>query len=178
MIVILMGVSGTGKSTVGRALAAATGWQFADADDFHSEANKAKMRSGIPLTDADRAPWLRDLHAQVEKWIDSGATAILACSALKDSYRTTLTAGTPPDSVRFVFLTGPEELIRKRIEARTGHYMPASLLASQIATLEPPDNAIEISVDQTIPAMVTEIRNALAREGYSETAGQPVQGGK
>lgn len=178
MIVILMGVSGTGKSTVGRALAAQTGWQFADADDFHSEANKAKMRSGIPLTDADRAPWLRDLHAQIEKWIDSGATAILACSALKESYRIALVADTPPNSVRFVYLTGPEELIRKRIETRTGHYMPASLLASQIATLEPPSDAIEISVAQTIPAMVAEIRNALAREGYSGTAGQTARGGK
>lgn len=177
MIVVLMGVSGTGKSTVGRALAAATGWQFADADDFHSEANKAKMRAGIPLNDADRAPWLRDLHDQVEKWIHDGTTAILACSALKDSYRTALTADTPPGSVRLVFLTGPEELIRKRIEARTGHYMPASLLASQIATLEPPRDAIEISVAQTVPAMVAEIRSALAREGYSGTAGQPAQGG-
>lgn len=177
MIVILMGVSGTGKSTVGRALAAQTGWQFADADDFHSEANKAKMRSGVPLDDADRAPWLRDLHAQIEKWIAAGTNAILACSALKESYRATLIADTPPRAVRIVYLTAPEELIRQRLEARTGHYMPPSLLPSQIATLQPPSNAMEISVVPAVPQIVQEILNRLAREGYSGTAGQPTQGG-
>lgn len=156
-----MGVTGTGKSTVGRALAQATGWQFADADDFHSEANKAKMRASIPLTDEDREPWLRSLHEQILEWHRKNANAILACSALKESYRATLTADVPPDSIRMVHLNGPPSVILERLEARQGHYMPPSLLPSQIATLEPPRNAIEISITQTVPAMVQEIIAAL-----------------
>jgi len=159
MVVVLMGVTGTGKTTVGEALAARTGWPFADADDFHSAANRAKMHAGIPLTDEDRAPWLESLHRQIVGWLQSGVNGILACSALKESYRTELTDGTGPRAVRFVFLTGPPELIR--------HYMPESLLPSQLATLEPPHDAIEISIDQTVPAMVDQILSALAREGYA-----------
>ncbi len=162
MIVILMGVTGTGKSTVGRALAQTTGWQFADADDFHSEANKAKMRASIPLTDEDREPWLRSLHEKILEWHRNNADAILACSALKESYRATLTADVPPDSIRLVYLTGPASVILERLEARQGHYMPPSLLPSQIATLEPPRNAIEISITQTVPAIVQEILAALS----------------
>ena len=107
MVVVLMGVTGTGKTTVGKALAERTGWPFADADDFHSAANRAKMHAGIPLTDEDRAPWLRSLHDQISTWLRDGINGILACSALKESYRTALTEGTSPGSVRFVFLTGP-----------------------------------------------------------------------
>lgn len=167
MVVVLMGVTGTGKTTVGEALAARTAWPFADADDFHSAANRAKMHAGIPLTDEDRAPWLQSLHQQIVTWLRDGGNGILACSALKKSYRTELTAGTAGGSVRFVFLTGPPELIRQRMEARHGHYMPESLLPSQLATLEPPQDAIEISIAQTVPAMVDQILNALAREGYA-----------
>ena len=166
MVVVLMGVTGTGKTTVGEALAARTGWPFADADDFHSAANRAKMHAGIPLTDEDREPWLQSLHQQIVTWLGDGVN-ILACSALEESYRTELTSGTGPRSVRFVFLTGPPELIRQRMEARHGHYMPESLLPSQLATLEQPQDAMEISIDQTVPAMVDQILSALAKEGYA-----------
>ena len=162
-----MGVTGTGKSTVGEALAQMTGWQFADADDFHSESNKAKMHACIPLTDEDREPWLRSLHEQVAAWLRVGANAILACSALKEFYRAALIEGASPDSVRFIYLTGPESVIRQRLQARHGHYMPPSLLPSQLAALEPPHGAIEIPITQTIPAMVQQIIGELAREAYA-----------
>jgi gluconokinase len=161
VIVILMGVTGTGKSTVGLALAQSTGWQFADADDFHSQANRDKMRAGIPLTDEDRVPWLQSLHEQIAKWNREGANGILACSALRESYRATLTDGIPADSIRIVYLTGPASVILERLEARQGHYMPPSLLPSQLATLEPPKDAIEISITQTVPAMVQQILGEL-----------------
>ncbi|MHB1937739.1 MAG: gluconokinase [Acidobacteriaceae bacterium] len=167
MVVVLMGVTGTGKTTVGEALAARTGWPFADADDFHSAANRAKMHAGIPLTDEDRGPWLRGLNDQIATWLRDGVNGALACSALKDSYRAELTEGSSPGAVRFIFLTGPASLIRERMEARHGHYMPESLLPSQLATLEPPRDAIEISIAQTVPAMVDQILSALAREGYA-----------
>ncbi len=166
-----MGVTGTGKSTVGLALAQATGWQFADADDFHSQANREKMRASIPLTDEDRAPWLQSLHEQIAKWNHEGANAILACSALKESYRATLIDGIPRDSVRFFYLNGPASVIRERLEARQGHYMPPSLLPSQLATLEPPRDAIEISIMQTVPAMVQQIIGELAHKAYAEESG-------
>ncbi len=172
MVVVLMGVTGTGKTTVGEALAARTGWPFADADDFHSAANRAKMHAGIPLTDEDREPWLQSLHDQIATWLRDGVNGILACSALKDSYRTELTEGTAPGSVRFIFLTGPAVLIRERMEGRHGHYMPESLLPSQLATLEPPSDALEISIDQTVPAMVDQILSALATEGYAGVSEQ------
>lgn len=172
MVVVLMGVTGTGKTTVGEALAARTGWSFADADDFHSAANRAKMHAGVPLTDEDRQPWLQSLHQQIVTWLRDGINGILACSALKESYRTELTDGTGPRSVRFIFLSGPPELIRRRMEARHGHYMPESLLPSQLATLEPPQDAIQISIDQTVSAMVDQILSALATEGYAGVSGQ------
>ena len=163
MIVILMGVTGTGKTSVGHALAEATGWPFADADDFHSEANKAKMHAGIPLTDEDRASWLQNMHTQVQQWARAGLDAILACSALKESYRVTLTEGVPKGLIRWIYLSGPVSVIRERMEARQGHYMPVSLLPSQLATLEPPHNAVEISITQPVSAMVSQILSALAR---------------
>jgi len=163
MIVILMGVTGTGKTTVGVALAKVTGWPFADADDFHSVANKAKMHAGIPLTDEDRAPWLSSLHAQIVQWANANIDAILACSALKESYRVEMAQGVSENLIRWIYLTGPESLIRQRIEARQGHYMPVSLLPSQIAALEAPGNAIEISIGQTMPEMAHAILFALSQ---------------
>jgi gluconokinase len=167
MVVVLMGVTGTGKTTVGKALAERTGWLFADADDFHSAANRAKMHAGIPLTDEDREPWLRSLHEQIATWLRNDVHGILACSALKESYRAELTEGAPQGSVHFVFLNGPVAVIEQRMEARHGHYMPESLLPSQLATLEPPHDAIEISITQTVAAMVDQILSALAKEGYA-----------
>lgn len=171
MVLILMGVTGSGKTTVGQALADALHCEFADADDFHSAANRAKMHAGIPLNDADRAPWLRSLHDRITEWLEAGKTAVLACSALRESYRAELVQGTAPGAVRFILLQGPASLIHSRLEARKGHYMPASLLRSQIDTLEPPRGALEISVTQSVPAIVREIMTALWPEGYAEHAG-------
>ncbi|MHB8302775.1 MAG: gluconokinase [Acidobacteriaceae bacterium] len=170
MVIVLMGVTGRVKTTVGQALALAMGCVFADADDFHSAANRAKMHASIPLTDEDRAPWLASLHKQIALWLAAGKTAVLACSALKESYRAYLSADAPPGSVRFVYLTGPASIIHDRLEARQGHYMPASLLTSQIAALEPPRDALEVSIAQPVPAIVQQILTALSQEGYAGTS--------
>jgi gluconokinase len=136
MIVIVMGVSGSGKSYLGEKLAAVTGWPFAEGDDFHSAANKAKMAAGTPLTDADREPWLDALHNLMAGWHRLGRSGILSCSSLKASYRQRLVNGLP--EVRFVWLDPPREILEERMKNRPGHFMPATLLESQIATLEPP----------------------------------------
>lgn len=168
-----MGVTASGKTTVGRALAQRLGWVFADADDFHSQQNRAKMQAGIPLDDADRAPWLASLHAQIMTWAESNATsAILACSALKQQYRDTLMAGIDPLIVRFVFLDGPASVMQARLEQRKDHYMSPALLPSQIATLEPPADALRISVDQTVPAIVQAIVTGLDLSDYPESQGK------
>jgi gluconokinase len=139
-VVLVMGVSGSGKTVVGRLLATAIGWTFRDADDLHPPENVARMRSGQPLTDADREPWLQSLAAVVDAALaSSGPGLVLACSALKRSYRDRLRVADP--RVKLVHLTGPETILRERISARVGHYMPASLLTSQLATLEPPEAA-------------------------------------
>jgi gluconokinase len=135
-IAIVMGVSGSGKSYLANQLARATGWAFAEGDDYHSEANKAKMHSGVPLTDADRAPWLAALHGVLVGWRDAGAAGILTCSALKAAYREVLVAGLP--EVRFVGLDPPREVLAERTAHRVGHFMPPALLDSQLATLERP----------------------------------------
>jgi carbohydrate kinase (thermoresistant glucokinase family) len=136
VILIVAGVSGCGKTTVGALLAGQLGWEFADADDFHPEANVAKMRSGIPLTDADREPWLRSVGRWMDGEIAAGRSAVVACSALKRSYRDLLLDGRP-DAVMAFLMVSREELDR-RLLARTGHFFPEKLLDSQLATLEPP----------------------------------------
>ena len=136
MIVIVMGVSGSGKSFFAGKLAEATGWHFAEGDDYHSEANKAKMHAGTPLTDADLGPWLDSLHAVLVDWCKKGQSGILTCSALKATYREHLAAGLP--DLRFVWLDPPREVLAKRMTHRPGHFMPPALLDSQLATLEPP----------------------------------------
>ncbi|MFE9689458.1 gluconokinase [Micromonospora sp. NPDC005806] len=132
--VVVMGVSGVGKTTVARRISELTGLRFAEADEFHPAANVAQMRAGIPLDDAARWPWLRDLAAWMAARHAEGVSTVLACSALKRSYRDVLRQG-PPD-VEFLHLDGAAELIRERLDRRAGHYMPASLLDSQRATLE------------------------------------------
>ena len=134
--VVVMGVSGCGKSTVGRALALELHATFLDADDFHPPENVARMRRGIALTDAERAPWLDALAARLARGCTSGEAVVLACSALKRAYRDRLRAGAP--GLALVHLTGNEALLAQRIGARHGHYMPPTLLASQLATLETP----------------------------------------
>jgi gluconokinase len=144
MIIVVMGVTGSGKTTVGQLLAARLGYLFADADDFHSAANKDKMHKGIPLTDADRLPWLAAMHDQIAKWVDSKQDAVLACSALKQSYRQQLWSG---PEVRFVYLKGSYELIAQRLRARKGHFADKHILAGQFADLEEPTDADAIVVD-------------------------------
>ncbi len=149
MIVILMGVTGTGKTTIGRLLSSRTGWQFAEGDDYHSEANKAKMHAGIPLNDEDRAPWLASLHEVLVGWNRNGQSGILACSALKQAYRDTLSAGITHDSYRFVLLKVSREHIAERLSKRAHHYMNPGLLDSQFATLEMPSDALQVSAEGT-----------------------------
>jgi gluconokinase len=165
MIVVLMGVCGTGKTVVGQALATELGWPFFDGDDFHPPANVAKMAAGTPLVDADRWPWLDRLAVEMAAVNERGANAVLACSALKQAYRDRIgRAG----NVRFVHLEGDYDTIAARLAARSHRYMPPTLLASQFATLEEPKDAIVIDVRATIPEQVARIRSAL--RSAAETA--------
>jgi gluconokinase len=133
--VVVMGVSGSGKSTVAKGISTVTGWEFAEGDAFHSDANVAKMRAGEPLTDEDRWPWLEAIGAWISSKEQAGESAVITCSALRRAYRDVLCRDRP--HVRFLHVTAPSEVIRDRMEHRAGHYMPASLLPSQLATLEP-----------------------------------------
>lgn len=161
MIVLVMGVEGAGKSTVGSALATQLGWQFADGDDFHSTANKAKVHAGVPLTDRDRAPWLAALHEQIMRWHESGTDAVLAASALRERYRQQLFTGTFATESRVVYLYGSASLLAERVAMRAGHFASSAILASQLATLEPPSDAIAVSIAQPLPDQLREIRSAL-----------------
>jgi gluconokinase len=144
MIVIIMGVSGSGKSTIGQLLAERMGTVFADADDYHPQANKDKMAAGHPLNDDDRQPWLEDLNRLLKSWNENSGSGVLACSALKEKYRETLQSGMPEGTVHLVLLEGDPVLIEERMKARPGHYMKANMLASQIATLEVPADALKV----------------------------------
>lgn len=163
--VIVMGVSGSGKTVVGQRLAERLGWTYRDADDLHPPENVARMRSGTPLTDADREPWLAALARLVAAALaDDGPGLVLGCSALKRAYRERL--GADDSRVRLVHLAGPTEVIRGRIAARTGHYMPATLLDSQLRTLEPPthdERAIAVDISKTPDDIVAVILAALAQ---------------
>jgi gluconokinase len=149
-VIIMMGVAGAGKTLVGSALARALGWTFYDADDFHSPENVAKMHRGIGLTDADRAPWLATLRDLIDRVIRENGNAVIACSALKETYRRTLTPDDAPEgTVRFVYLDVPADVLRQRLEHRAHHYAPPELLDSQLATLEVPRDAV--CLDGTLP---------------------------
>ncbi len=161
-VLVVMGVSGSGKSTVAVPLAARLGWAFQEGDDLHPAANIAKMKAGEALTDADRVPWL----AAIGSWIDARAAArepgLVTCSALKRAYRDTLRTGRP--TVRFVYLQGAEPLIAERVARRHGHFMPLALLDSQFRTLEAPtaeEHAIVVDVDQSVEGQIEEIVRAL-----------------
>ncbi|GIJ12131.1 gluconokinase [Micromonospora andamanensis] len=160
--VVVMGVSGAGKTTVARGVAAVTGLTFAEADEFHSAANVARMRAGVPLDDAARWPWLRALADWMTARHREGVSTVLACSALRRSYRDVLRQG--PPAVDFVHLAGPTEVIRERLALRAGHYMPASLLDSQTATLEPlsPDEqALVLDLRLSTDDLITKTVNHL-----------------
>ena len=159
LAVVVMGVSGCGKTAVGSLLAQRLGARFIDADDLHPPANVEKMRAGIPLDDADRAPWLRLLNARLREVTAAGEPVVLACSALKQRYRDTLAAGVP--GLRFVHLAGSRELIAARLAARQHRYMPTTLLDSQFATLEPPAEAVVVDVALPLEAAVEAALRAL-----------------
>jgi gluconokinase len=154
MIVIVMGTTASGKTTIGSLLAGRLGWEFVDADDYHPAANVEKMRQGIPLTDTDREPWLKALHDKIGQWILQKRNVVLACSALKQTYREELRTG--PD-VKFVYLKGNYELFSQRVLARKGHFAKQDLLASQFAALEEPEDAIIANAAHTPEEIVAEV---------------------
>lgn len=157
MVLVIMGVVGSGKTTVGTLLAQRLGWQFADADNFHPAENIAKISQGIPLTDTDRVPWLAGMRNAIEQWQRESKDVVLACSALKHSYRQELRAG----DVHFVYLKGDAWLIAQRLHARRGHFATDAILESQFADLEEPKGALVVSIDETPEAMVDEIFDKL-----------------
>jgi gluconokinase len=163
VVVIVMGVSGSGKTAVGQRLAAALGWRFRDADDFHPPGNIAKMTAGIALTDEDRAPWLAVLRELLQNTLAAGEDLVLACSALKRSYRERLSVEAARQ--RWVYLDVPRELIAERLKARRGHYMPPALLDSQFAALEVPEEALRVDASADLDTVVATLLQELGPRG-------------
>jgi gluconokinase len=159
MIIIIMGVSGVGKTTIGKLLAESLQWEFSDADRFHSIENVEKMRGGIPLSDAERKPWLQDLQIAIKHWLQENKNMVLACSALKDSYRQFLVLDS--DRTKLVYLRGSYQLIQQRLHERQNHYMSEKLLSSQFETLEEPSDAIYVDVAEPPQVIVQNIRMVL-----------------
>lgn len=155
MILLLMGVAGSGKTTIGRMLADALKWPFADADDYHPAENREKMRNGIPLTDEDRAPWLDRLSALMNEHSAQGGNLILACSALREAYRRKLVD--ERYDVRIIYLKGTPEVLERRLAGRQHSFMNAQLLESQLATLEEPSSAIVLSIEMDPQELVSEV---------------------
>lgn len=158
-ILVIMGVAGSGKTTIGLALAEALDWVFADADDFHPPENVGKMTAGISLTDEDRAPWLASIRAYIEESLRNDRSAIITCSALKERYRETILVD--PARVTLIYLKGSHELLAERISQRSGHFMKPKMLETQLATLEEPDNALVVDITPKPDVIVANIRAAL-----------------
>ena len=160
MVIIVMGVAGSGKTTVGEKLAAALGWSFRDADDFHPPENVAQMSAGLPRNDHDRAPWLAAIRAHIDACLARGEGSVVTCSALKEAYRRVLVAD--PARVKLVHLTGDFALLAARIGSRQGHFMKPAMLHSQLAALEPPPDALAVDIAPPPDEIVARIRRALA----------------
>lgn len=160
MVIVLMGVSGTGKTTIGKVMGAEPGWVFVEGDDFHPVENVEKMNGGIPLSDADRWPWLQALRRRVDEACERGEDVVLACSALKHDYREYLEQNYA-ECVHYVYLHAPEEMIRRRLADRKGHFMDPGLLKSQFEALEPPEGALQVDVTPAPEVIAAEIRHKL-----------------
>jgi gluconokinase len=158
MVVIVMGVVGAGKTTIGRLLAKQLGWEFFDADHFHTPANVEKIRGGVALSDADRQPWLQRLREAIAQWIAEKHDVVLACSALKRDYRRELEVA---PEVRFVYLKGRADLIAERLRSRRGHFADEKILASQFADLEEPEGSVTVEIASTPEQIVAEIQKKL-----------------
>lgn len=165
MIIIIMGVSGAGKSTIGRMLASALHWDFSDADDFHPPANIEKMSQGISLEDADRMPWLLAMQNAIDMWLEQDRNMVLACSALKSSYRDILWGECDRDRIHLVYLKGNFQLIQQRLQQRQNHFMSNELLQSQFDSLEEPQGAISVDVSGSPELIVQQIINQLMANG-------------
>lgn len=165
-VILVMGVSGSGKTTVGKLLAERLGWEYADADDFHPPANVAKMGAGIPLTDEDRWPWLHEIADWIGAHLESCTPGVVSCSALKRAYRDLLVRGRP--EVRLVYLEGDRDLIQRRMSARKGHFFKPGLLESQFRDLEPPapdEHPVSVPIEHPPKEAVEEIVEGLGLEG-------------
>jgi len=156
-----MGPAGAGKTTVGKLLAEELGWSFLDADDFHSAANVEKMRHGVSLTDVDRGPWLASMRSALDAAYLASTNVVLACSALKETYRQALVPDRAKNGVQFVYLHASPEVLRGRLTTRVGHYAGPALLDSQLATLEEPSDALWVDASQDPPTIVFQIRRLL-----------------
>jgi gluconokinase len=172
MIVVLMGVSSVGKTTIGGLVAARTGWKFEDADDYHSKENRQKMKAGIALTDADRRPWLNCLNERMLQYRQKDESAILACSALKQSYRDVLAGGFGKNEMRFAYLHAPTALLKERMKARRHSYMNPGLLDSQLDTLEVPSYAWSVNVAGSPEEAAAEILARLREAGLLTTGAE------
>jgi gluconokinase len=180
MILVIMGVTGSGKTTIGTLLASRMGWQFAEGDAYHSKENVAKMHAGIPLTDEDREPWLRALHEVLLGWYKAGKSGVLACSALRQKYRDVLAEGIPRSEISFVLLEAPKSVLMERLSHRPGHFMNPALLDSQLATLEMPSDALRVSVvqppAQAVEQILNQIKQSQEQQQRSEQQSSEQQG--
>jgi gluconokinase len=172
--IVVMGVAGSGKTTVGEKLAEQLGWAYEDGDRFHPKANVEKMSAGQPLTDEDRWPWLQAIADEIDRVCSQGGHVVISCSALKRAYRDVLVHGR--DDVRIVYLDGMQHLIARRLGARKGHFMPPTLLESQFKTLEPPgpeENPVTVSIDASVEGIVDDIVSKLALDPDLHRGNQP-----